>query len=213
MLHSFGMGCLMLATLPFSMAIAAESLGRSQEASAVLEKTKSTSSTYSAYYWNRITLPNKEPVEEWSAEFHSGNMHRVETPKDRVIADCRAKTGTVLNIVSGEVMEGPQVANAACGINTNFAITQIESLGTVRSAFGKLQRVRVADSQNIRQYDVSGDGVLLAATYSENRTDGHTLLSMKAVKLERELPARDMFDRSSLQRSFVSEDYKRAPAH
>ncbi len=211
--QSFRIRCLMVAALSSSVAMAAESVDNSQEALAVLEKTKSTSVTYSAYYWNRITLPSKQPVEEWAAEFHSGSKHRVETPRDRVVADCRAKTGTAINIASGEVIEGPRVAAAACGINTNFAITQIERLGTFRSAFGNIQRVRVADSQNIRLYDVSDDGVLIATTYSENRPDGHILLSARAVNLETKLPAADMFDRSSLQRSFVPEDYKRAPAN
>lgn len=207
-MRPFALGFFILANTVGVGEVAAASQDKSQKALALLEKTKAVTGTYSAYYWNRITIPDKEPVEEWSAEFHSGSLHRVETPRNRVIANCAARTGVALDLSTQEIFEGPQVASAACGINTNFPIIKMEWLGAVRSAFGKARRVRVVDSANVRQYDVSENGILLASTYSENREGGSPLLVMEAVGLEKRLPEQDMFDRGSLARSFVPEGYK-----
>lgn len=179
----------------------------------VLEKTKTVKATYSLYVWNRITLAGSEPVEEWGAEFHSGNLHRVETPRDRVVADCSAHTGAALSLLTGKLVEGPQVASAACGINTNASIVAVDFLGPIQSAFGEAQRVRVIDRQHVREYDVSDNGVLLRTTYSENRPGGNLLLTAEAVALEASLPDKNMFDQSSLEKSFVPEKYQRRFRH
>ncbi len=63
----------------------------SEAARAVVERTKTTSSTYTLYLWNRVTIPGEPVLEEGSAEFHKGDLHRFETPRDRIIADCRAQ--------------------------------------------------------------------------------------------------------------------------
>jgi len=55
--------------------------------------TRNTTATYSVFAWNIITRSNKPTEQEWSAEFHQGALHRVETPRDRIIADCAAMTG------------------------------------------------------------------------------------------------------------------------
>jgi hypothetical protein len=51
---------------------------------AVVDRTKSTRATYAIYTWIRISRLGQPPHEEWSAEFNSGALHRVETPRDRV---------------------------------------------------------------------------------------------------------------------------------
>ena len=55
-------------------------------AAEVIDLTRTTSTTYSVYTWNRLTLPGAAPFEEWAAEFHDGHFHRVETPRDRIVA-------------------------------------------------------------------------------------------------------------------------------
>ncbi len=177
----------------------------------VLQKTKTPTTEYALYIWNRVTLPKQPPVEEWSAEFHSGDLHRVETPRDRVVANCRLLTGASLNLVTGAVSEGAQVANAACGINTNGSNVTFEWLGPVHSMFGRAERIRLTDPSYIRVYDVSDAGVLLRTTYSENREGGSFLLTASAVGVEKVLPSMDMFDRSSLVKSYVPDRYKRQP--
>lgn len=184
----------------------------SAKAMEVLERTRTTDATYALYVWNRIAIPGQEPVEEWSAEFHSGDLHRVETPRDRVVADCGAGTGTALSLATGEVTEGPQIAGAACGINANAAITGAQWVGPVQTPLGSAERVRILDREHVRDYDVAANGALLRTAYSENRPGGRLLLTATAVGLEPALPEAAMFDRKSLERSFVPDRYKAPPA-
>lgn len=177
----------------------------SPEAESVLRSTKTTTATYSLYIWNRITKPQEVPVEEGAVEFHAGDLHRVETPRDRLIADCRKMTGTYLSVETGKLIEGPQVAHATCGINTNSEILSAEVEGEVRTRLGKAKRIRITDAQNIRVYDVSEDGVLLRSTYQENRPNGAVLIVAEGVRLDKSVPDPAMFDRASLERSYFPE--------
>jgi len=179
----------------------------SPEAESVLLSTKTTTATYSLYIWNRITKPQEAPVEEGSVEFHAGDFHRVETPRDRIIADCRKLTGTYFSVETGKMIEGPQVAQAACGINTNFEILSAEIEGEVRTRLGKAKRIKLTDAQNIRVYDVSEEGVLLRSTYEENRPNGAVLIVAEGVKLDKSVPDPAMFDKASLERSYMPERF------
>lgn len=177
----------------------------------VLERTKSTRSTYALYVWTRVAEPGQAPREEWGAEFHSGDLHRVETPDNRVIADCRAGTGVGLAVESGETFDGPGVARVACGINTNRVFHSAEYRGVVQTRFGPADRVRLIDDELVREYDVSRDGVLLRTVFALNGPGEPEILVAEAVDVARELPARDMFDRQSLDRSYVPDNYRRPP--
>jgi hypothetical protein len=205
--------CLLVAPGPSGVALAEDeaSSAHADRAMEVLRRTKTFEGTYSLYIWNRITLPNKEPVEEWSAEFHLGHLHRVETPRDRLVADCRARTGIALSLMTGEFVEGPEVAAAACGINTNFDFAGIRWLGRIETVLGTGERIRVMDRDNVRQYDVSDVGVLLATTYAENLSGQHVLLMATGFKLSADVPNVAMFDRNSLRASFVAEEYRTGP--
>jgi hypothetical protein len=182
-----------------------------KRARAVLDRTKTVNGTYALYSWNWVTIPGQEPTEEWSAEFHSGDKHRVETPEYRLIADCSLATGSIFEISSGKIESGEWVAGVSCGINTNKPILELDWVGPVRTEFGPAERVRIVDSEHIREYDVSPEGWLLASTYAENTPDAHRLGKTKAVKLERALPETNMFDPASLQKSFVPAEYRVAP--
>ena len=176
----------------------------------VVDRSKTTRATYALYSWNEITR-KEGPVQEWGAEFHSGDQHRVETPRDRVIADCKAQTGSALSLVTGKTVEGPSVARAACGINTNKAFTAIEWKGLVQTPFGVADRVRLSDKDDIRTYDISPAGVILRTIYAQNSPDAPIGLSSEAVGVLSELPAPDMFDKASLARSYVPDRFKTAP--
>jgi len=176
----------------------------------VLERTKTTGATYSLYLWNRVAPARQPSFEEWSAEFHKGNFHRVETPRDRLIADCSKLTGTALSVTTGKTIEGPSVAAAACGINTNASILSVELRGMISTKFGSTQRVRVTDTQNVREYDVTDDGILLQSTYRD-RADGRLLITGSAIDVKRDVPSPDMFSRESLARSFVPAEYRAPP--
>lgn len=197
---------------------AAAATGDAEQAAAILARTKATQATYAAYFWNRITLPlpDQAPVEEWSAEFHQGDLHRVETPRDRVLADCRNGTGWALSLVTGALNHGPQVAAAACGINTNAIVAKLTLLGPVSTPFGPAEQVRVVDNEHIRDYAVSADGILLKTTYAQNDAAGRPVLTARAFRVDRTLPESAgpdgaMFDPASLTRSFVAEEMRRKP--
>lgn len=178
---------------------------------AVLERTKTTQATYANYIWNRVARLGEETVEEWSAEFHSGDLHRVETPRNRMIADCRALTGVAIDLETGERIEDAAVARVACGINTNRIFRSALWEREVETRFGRADRVQVVDDEFVRTYDVSSDGILLATTFAENQPDGEIVLAAVTVAVERRLPAADMFDEESLSRSYVPEQYRHAP--
>lgn len=178
----------------------------------VLERTKLTRTSYSLFIWNRITEPQQPPREDWAAEFHLGDLHRVETPTTRVIADCRAGTGTAVSVDTGESVEGPGVARIACGINTNRTFNAAEYRGTVQTRFGHADRVRLVDDELIREYDVSADGVLLGTTFAANQPGEPRILVAEAVALLREAPEASMFSPDSLARSYVPEMYRQPPS-
>jgi hypothetical protein len=178
----------------------------SAEARAVIERTKKTRSTYSVYIRNHVTMPGDRVIKEWSAEFHLGDKHRVETPRDRVVADCLKRIGYHLSLTTGETTEGPRVVASACGIDTIPRLASIELLPNVRTKFGTAQRVRVVDDMHVRQYDVLANGALARTSYTENRWQGVELVVAEALRLEPDLPDKDMFSKASLNKSFLPQD-------
>jgi hypothetical protein len=96
-------------------------------AKAALERSQQTTATYSLFAWNDV--PDGRDIKDgWSAEFHRANLHRVETPSVRIIANCKEMTGTRLLVATGEKLSDRSVAKAACGINGNFDMHSVEWL-------------------------------------------------------------------------------------
>jgi hypothetical protein len=177
----------------------------------IVSRTHTTRATYAVYYWNRITPARGEASEEWSAEFNRGNWHRVETPRDRMIADCQAMKGIDLSLETGQIVSGPAVAKAACGINANRPIRQSEYLGRLQSKLGEFDRVRLTDAGDVRTYDVSSDGVILGVTYANVDKPQDLTLTMASTGLDHALPDADMFSPESLGHSVVPDRFKAAP--
>lgn len=171
-----------------------------------MKKTRTTTDSYSVFMWNRITADGQEPVEEWSAEFHQGSLHRVETPRDQIIADCSAMTGTHLKVAKGVRSSDAWIAKAACGINANKPISSSEWLGRVDTKFGAVDRVKLVDGDNIRTYDVADSGALVGATIAD--LDGTLRLTSKAVELLPSVANERVFAPSSLGTSAVPDRYK-----
>jgi hypothetical protein len=167
-----------------------------------LALSRETSATYSLYAWNTIMLDD-ETVEEWSAEFHSGNLHRVETPRDRVVADCAAGIGIAVNLVTGERASGQQVAKAACGVNANMPILSSRHLGKVKTKFGLADKIEITDKNQIRGYSVLANGALVEATITERGPPKKLRLSYCPILVSGKLPEQDIFTSESLKRSVV----------
>jgi hypothetical protein len=177
----------------------------------VLTRTKTTTKTYALYLWNRITPPGGAPIEEWSAEFHSGDLHRVETPHDRLVANCRTGAGFAYSMETGRSSEGAWIARTACGIDTNRPFLSAEWQGRVQTPSGEADRVTIVTAELVRRYDISPDGVILATRFADNAPGEAVRLVNWAVAVEAALPAPDIFDRASLARSVVPERYKQPP--
>lgn len=182
-----------------------------EQAREIVRRTKTVDATYSSYVWNIITAPDGSVVEEWAAEFHDGALHRVETPHDRVIANCRDMTGVARSLVTGETRRGPSVARLACGINTNVAFRSLRALGSVAGPGGTVDRIEVIDAANTRVYDVTGDGIIVRTTYASSEAPDAVFLEAWTFALERKVPAGDLFSEESLGTSFVADGFRQRP--
>ena len=85
-------------------------------AEAVVARTKAPTSDYSLFLWT-ISRQQDRIYSLWAAEFHRGSLHRVESPLDRIVADCKAMTGHHRSLISGKTLSGREAAETACGID------------------------------------------------------------------------------------------------
>ncbi len=181
-----------------------------QRADQAIMRSRTTTATYALYAWNHVTPADENPREEWAAEFHKGTLHRVETPRTRLVADCAAVMGTYFDVETGETGTNAQVARVACGISAARPIRSAEWIARVSSRFGPIDRIRVTDDKVIRTYDVADNGALVSGTISD--LDGTLRLDNFALDLVSTLPSEDIFSKESLQRSVVPDQYKQRPA-
>ena len=172
----------------------------------VVDRSRTTNATYSLYSRSRLTLEGRAPVEEWGAEFHHGALHRVETPTNRMVANCTDLSGTHLFLPTGERSSEEWIAKAACGINANKPIASSEWLGRVDTPFGPADRVKLVDGDSIRTYDVADNGALVAGTISD--LDGTMRVVNTAVELRPRVADMGIFAPSSLNRSAVPDRIK-----
>lgn len=196
----FGLGILALVGVGTAFAETESAADR------LIALTRETHATYTLILRNRILRPDGSVYEEWSAEFHDGTLHRVETPRDRVIADCEAGTGSYTDFRNGKLIDGPSVAGMACGINANSPIISAKIEGMRESRFGRATHLVVHDPNYIRTYDVAENGALVGATISDR--SGKRLLTNWAVYLSSDVPP-GIFSRDSLGHSAVSERFRR----
>jgi hypothetical protein len=199
------LGLVAIATAASS--VAAQPIDR--KALALIEHTRETQATYSVFNWNWITTPGEPGREEWSAEFHHGKLHRVETPGMRLVADCEKQTGTYLDVATGERGSGPQVAGAACGIHDNARIEAATITGRKAGRFGTAIELEIRDPDHLRTYSVVENGALVGATISD--PSGRLLVRAEAMVLRDTVPD-GIFSPRSLAKSAVPERYRQGPA-
>ena len=148
-------------------------------------------------------------MSEWSAEFHRGQLHRVETPLNRLIADCGKQTGVWLDVATGKRVTSERVAKAACGVNANASVSAMRFLGQQRGRFGMVDQVALTDTDGIRTYDIDQAGAIVAATITG--PDGTKYLEAQATAVLSYANG-DIFSEDSLQRSAVPKQYRLKPA-
>ncbi len=172
----------------------------------VIERTRTTKANYALYMWNEFSPARGDQMGEWSAEFHSGDLHRVETPAARIIANCRTMTGTIFYIETKKTQSGEKVAKSACGIDANEAVLRAVRVPAIETPFGRSDGVALFTQDMVRTYHVAQDGILLAISYKPYF--GGRALTNWAVQVDRSVPDPAMFTEKSLKRSFVPRRYK-----
>jgi hypothetical protein len=180
--------------------------GKDARAEAVVARTKAPGTDYSLFVWTEINPDQSDIVDGWTAEFHSGSRHRVETPWDRVVADCAAMTGRHLHLPTGKVRTGREVANSACGIDTN-AVADVKYVGKMESGYGELDIVSLTSAAD-RTYWVDRDGILVRTEFTRAGQPEKWVLRNWAVHIDRTTPPAAMFADDSLSRSYVPEHYR-----
>ena len=167
----------------------------------IISLTRNTTATYAAYSVTHLYDPVVS--NDQTAEFHSGHLHRVETPLDRVIANCETGEGYHFRIPEGVTRSDPSVAKSACGIDANRTLLSKQITATRSGKFGVTWRLIVTDPYYIRGYDVTDKGVIVAAFVRNNDEEKTLLLQAQAYRVTPTLPDKDMFSRESLNRSFL----------
>src|SRR5205823_2604608 len=143
-------------------------------------------------------------VHEYAAEFNQGDLHRVETPRDRIVTNCRTGWSAHLNIATGVVTHDDAISGFACGIYTGDIVRSAEITGSRQSSFGLLQQLKLETYASTRTYEVAPNGAIITETITDQ--SGKLRVTMKAVSLSDQLPAGDVFSEASLARSIVSDD-------
>jgi hypothetical protein len=181
-----------------------------KRAAEVFLRTRRVSTTYAVYQWNEVADNLHTGRSEWAAEFHSGKMHRVETPSVRVVADCSTLAGFMYDVAKKQVIADPSAGAYACGINLGAIPRVLEFVRQVRSVYGPLDVIHVIDDRDDRFYGVSAAGVIITTDYTSLKDDGHCLQGT-TIALSDKLPQGDLFSEASLNETAVPEKYRTEP--
>lgn len=184
------------------------------DADAVIARTRNPAGDYSLLQWTDVRLDGGQDFSFWAAEFHRGSLHRVETPLDRIVADCAAMTGTHVSLVTGETKTGRAIAETACGVDAAGAENP-EFLGRNESGYGPLDIVRFRKQGQDRTYWINSQGVIVRTEFAKVDDSRSWVLRNWAIRINASSPDAAMFAASSLERSYVPADYQvqREPEH
>jgi hypothetical protein len=180
-------------------------------AETVVARTKSPPSDYSLYQWTEVRPDDTSRFSFWAAEFHRGSLHRVETPMDRLVADCSAMTGTHLSLVTGETKSGRDVAETACGIDMANAGAP-DYAGRLDSGYGALDIIKLRKDQLDRVYWISPAGLIIQSEFRKGSDANDWVLRNWAIRVEMTSPSEKMFSPDSLSASFVPIHIQAGPA-
>jgi len=172
----------------------------------VIERTRTTQATYFVVTANEI-YRDDGTIREFAAELNQDDLHRVETPRDRIVANCRTGWNAHLNLATGKVSYGDQASGSVCGIDPTAIIEDQAITGSRQSQFGLLQLLRIARIDGTRTYEVAANGAIVGETLAD--VTGKVRLVERAILLSDQLPAGDIFSEASLAKSVLSDELKR----
>lgn len=192
----------------FALALSVPQLAPKQAQAALvqelIERTKTTQARYALVSRNEIRRDDAT-IHEFSAEFNRGDLHRVETPRDRIVANCRTGWNAHLNVATGVITHDDAASGMACGVYTGDGLLNAEITGTRSSQFGLLQQLKIRTIGGLtRTYEIAPNGAIL----SEEIIDpaGKPRLLTTVMSLSDRLPSVDIFSEASLARSVVPDD-------
>jgi hypothetical protein len=105
-------------------------------------------------------------------------------------------------------MSGPAIANAACGIQSNSRVIEMEWLEQMDSRFGPVDRIRIVDPADDRLYAVNAQGVLVASEQFPRTASGRYCVQTRVIAVDNHLPEEDIFSAASLSRSVVPSRFR-----
>ena len=172
----------------------------------LIARTQTTRAPYALVSSNEIRRDDIT-IHEFSAEFNQGDLHRVETPRDRIVANCRTGWSAHLNIATGVITHNDAISGAACGVYTGDGVRSAEITEARNSPHGLLQKLKIETVGGLtRTYEVAPNGAIL----SESITDpaGKLRLVMTAISVSDQVPTGDLFSEPSLAKSVVPLELK-----
>lgn len=190
--------------LAFSVPQGAPKVAEAALVQQLIERTQTTQEPYALVSSNEIRRDDTT-LHEFAAEFNQGDLHRVETPRDRIVTNCRTGWNAHLNVATGAITHDDSVSGMACGVYTGDGVVNAEITGTTRSQFGLLQQLKIKTISGLtRIYGIAANGAIV----SEEIVDpaGKPRLVMTAISLSDHLPTTDIFSEASLAKSVVTDE-------
>lgn len=178
---------------------------------ALIQRTKTTTATYSLYSWMVQRDDEGEPNDTWAAEFNSGDWHRVEGDKFRVIANCRTHEGHIYDVAAGTTQESDTAWVGACGVATGAQILSVDRVASIPSKYGPLSVVRITQKGWVRLYAIDANGVLVRAQWSASNGSPAPCIQSEPIAVLTSLPRKDMFTTASLAVPAVPPRYQVRP--
>jgi hypothetical protein len=199
--------------LPLAMLGAVLLIGAAGEddPEAVLLRTKETTATYAAYAWHVERDDEGAALDSAIAEFHSGDWHRVDGPKYRLLANCKTHVGYVYDVATGETGANDRVYLGACGIATDEQILSVDRLPFAVGKYGTLDVIRVTSRTLIRYYAIDQRGVIIRSQWTAANGSPAPCTQTEPIAILAKLPPGEIFSKASLARSVIAERYRKPP--
>ena len=180
-------------------------------AETAIKRTRSTNATYAAYLWGTAVGEDGKAEENWLAEFHTGDWHRMEGPNVRVIANCRTHVGYFHDIATGVTSDAPNAYRGSCGIYDAPDVTNVELLPEIVIGGERLDQIRITDTKFVRQYAIDQRGVIVGSDWVAESGANAPCIKTRAVAVLSALPDADIFSRESIGKSVVPTRYQSIP--
>jgi hypothetical protein len=172
----------------------------------LIKRTQTTDATYALVSAVEIRRDDAT-VHEFAAEFNQGDLHRVETPRDRIVTNCRTGSSAHLAVATGQITHEDGLSGVACGIYTGDIVRSAAATGSRESPFGRLQQLKIETHASTRTYEVAPNGAIVSETITD--LNGKLRLINKTISLSGRLPSGDMFSEASLTRSVVPDELQK----